>query len=262
VYPKGREVVALEYTVQKLAQMAGVSTRTLRYYDEIDLLKPIRINSSGYRIYGSKEVDRLQQILFYRALGVKLESIKEILDSPDFQALAALEEHRRQLLKRKQQIDELLKNVEKTIKAARGEIVMTNEEKFAGFKEQMLQENERKYGKEIREKYGKEAVENSYDKLRKMTTEEYKELKELEEKLITTLKAAYAQGDPAGELAQKAAVLHRRWLSFYWPQYTREAHAGIVEMYVNDQRFTDYYDRHQPGLARFLRDAVLVYTGK
>ena len=59
----------MEYTVQKLGQLAGISARTLRYYDEIGLLKPTRINSSGYRIYGATEVDRLQQILFYRELG-------------------------------------------------------------------------------------------------------------------------------------------------------------------------------------------------
>lgn len=72
----------MEYTIQKLSQLAGISTRTLRYYDEIGLLKPDRINSSGYRIYGATEVDRLQQILFYRELGVKLDSIKEIITSP------------------------------------------------------------------------------------------------------------------------------------------------------------------------------------
>ena len=70
----------MEYTVQKLGKMAGVSTRTLRYYDEIGILKPARINSSGYRIYGQAEVDRLQQILFYRELGVSLENIKDISD--------------------------------------------------------------------------------------------------------------------------------------------------------------------------------------
>ena len=67
----------MEYTVQKLGKLAGISARTLRYYDEIGILKPARISSSGYRIYGKKEVDLLQQILFYRELGVDLESIKK-----------------------------------------------------------------------------------------------------------------------------------------------------------------------------------------
>jgi DNA-binding transcriptional MerR regulator len=80
----------MEYTIQKLAKLAGVSKRTLRYYDEIDLLKPARINSSGYRIYSQKEVDRLQQILFYRELGVDLHSIKEIMTDPTFDRAKAL----------------------------------------------------------------------------------------------------------------------------------------------------------------------------
>ncbi len=101
----------MEYTVQKLAHMAGVSTRTLRYYDELGILKPARINSSGYRIYGQAEVNRLQQILFYRELSVSLESIKEIVTSPLFDGAAALREHHEKLLNKREQLDELISNV-------------------------------------------------------------------------------------------------------------------------------------------------------
>gem|GEM_PF-6778308 len=77
VYSGYEEATALEYTVQKLAQLAGISSRILRYYDEIGILRPARINSSEYRIYGRNEVDKLQQILFYRELGFSLEKINE-----------------------------------------------------------------------------------------------------------------------------------------------------------------------------------------
>lgn len=83
----------MEYTVKQLAKIAGVSPRTLRYYDEIGLLKPARINSSGYRIYEKEQVDLLQQILFYRELGVSLDKIKDIIYSPDFNEIEALKEH-------------------------------------------------------------------------------------------------------------------------------------------------------------------------
>jgi DNA-binding transcriptional MerR regulator len=252
----------LEYTIQKLGQMAGVSTRTLRYYDEIDLLKPIRISTSGYRIYGSKEVDRLQQILFYRALGVKLDEIKEIINSPGFNTLEALHAHYRRLLERRAEIDELLKNVEKTIAAQEGGSIMTDQEKFAGFKKDMIEKNERKYGQEVREKYGDERVDQSNAKLAAMSQADYDQLTNLSNEVIDTLKAAFATGDPAGELGQKAARLHRQWLSFYWPQYTKEAHVNLVNMYLADQRFSDYYDQHQPGLTKFLQEAVLIYAGK
>src|SRR5690554_5329923 len=136
--------------------MAGVSTRTLRYYDEVGILQPTRINSSGYRIYGSKEVDRLQQILFYRELDFSIDKIKEILDSTDFDELRALTTHREQLLNKRKQLDLLINNVERSIQAKEGRLKMKDNEKFEGFKRNLLDENERKYGKEVREKYGEE----------------------------------------------------------------------------------------------------------
>ena len=137
---------------------------------------------------------------------------------------------------------------------------MKDNEKFEGFIRRALEENERKYGKEAREKYGAEAVEKSNQKWLNMTEEQYREFTALSEELIKTLKEAYNTGDPASETAQKAADLHRQWLCFTWPVYSKEAHAGLVQMYVDDERFKEYYDKHQPGLAEFLRDAVMIYT--
>jgi MerR family regulatory protein./MerR, DNA binding. len=110
----------MEYTVRKLAGIAGVSPRTIRYYDEVGLLKPVRINSSGYRIYGRKEVDRLQQIMFYRELGFSIEKIKEIIDSPEFDEIKALKSHREQLVNKRKQLDLLIENVEKHYSIKKG----------------------------------------------------------------------------------------------------------------------------------------------
>ena len=251
----------MEYTVQKLGKIAGVSTRTLRYYDEIGILKPARINSSGYRIYGQSEVDKLQQILFYRELGVSLESIKDIVTAPSFDGTNALREHREKLLAKRQQLDLLIANIDKTIAVSEGRITMTDKDKFEGFKQKMIDDNENKYGEEIRAKYGDEQVDMSNKKLKNMTKEQYDELEMLGASVIDTLKAAFATGDPAGELAQKTADLHRQWLSYSWGSYTKEAHAGLAQMYVDDERFTAYYDKEQTGAAAFLRDAVHIYTG-
>jgi DNA-binding transcriptional MerR regulator len=251
----------MEYTVQKLGQLAGVSTRTLRYYDEIGILKPARINSSGYRIYGQEEVDRLQQILFYKELGVGLEQIKDILCDPAFDASAALQTHYNELLDRKKQLERLIANVEKTIAAQKGEVIMSDQEKFEGFKKQMIEENEKKYGKEVREKYGDITVEKSNSIVKNMTKEQHEAITRLGEEVNETLRLAMQAGDPAGELAQKAADLHKQWISFYWGHYSKEAHMGLAQMYVDDERFTAYYDKVQPGAALFLRDAIAVYTG-
>ncbi len=251
----------MEYTVQKLSQMAGITTRTLRYYDEIGILKPARTNSSGYRIYGQKEVDRLQQILFYKELGVSLESIKDIVTAPTFDEIITLREHREKLLEKRAQLNQLITNVNKTIASKERSIMMSDKEKFEGFKKKLIEDNEEEYGKEVREKYGDEIVNRSNNKLKNMIKEEYDEVTKLGEDVIETLHAAFKTGDPAGELAQKAADLHRQWLSFYWDEYFKEAHAGIAQMYMDDERFTAYYDKEQPGMAEFLRDSILIYTG-
>ncbi|NMD69140.1 MerR family transcriptional regulator [Bacillus sp. DNRA2] len=251
----------MEYTIQKLASLAGVSTRTLRYYDEIGILKPARINSSGYRIYGQNEVNLLQQILFYRELGVGLESIKDIVTAPSFDGARALREHREKLLEKRQQLDALIANVDKTIAVTEGRITMSDKEKFNGFKQKMIDENEQKYGKEIREKYGEETVRKSNEKFMNMSKGEYDEATATAEELAVTLAEAFKTGDPAGELAQKAAALHKKWLLHYWPEYSKEAHAGLGQMYVDDERFTAYYDKEQPGTAAFLRDAINIFTG-
>jgi len=251
----------MEYTVQKLGRMAGISTRTLRYYDEIGILKPARINSSGYRIYGSKEIDMLQQILFYRELGMDLNNIKEIIASPSFDSIKALKNHREKLLEKRKQLDMLISNIDKTINSAEGGDKMSDKEKFEGFKRKMVEENEKKYGKEVREKYGDKVADESNQKVLNMTEEQYEEVTKLGNEVIATLNEAYKTGDPAGELAQKAADLHRQWLCYYWTSYSKEAHAGLAQMYVDDERFTKYYDEKQPGTAKFLRDAILIYTG-
>lgn len=251
----------MEYTIKKLSSMAGVSTRTLRYYDEIGILKPARINSSGYRIYGQKEVDKLQQIMFYRELGVSLDDIKKIIMSPDFDETKALIEHKNKLLAKREQLDILIKNVENTIASKGGRIIMTNKEKFEGFKKKLIEENEKKYGTEVREKYGEEAAKKSNELFMNMTEEQYNELQELGNSVLQTLKEAYATKDPAGELGQKAAKLHAKWITFCWGSYNKEAHANLTQMYVDDERFKAYYDKEQPGAAEFLRDAVWIYTG-
>lgn len=252
----------MEYTVQKLSKLAGISTRTLRYYDEINILKPARINSSGYRIYGLNEVDRLQQILFYRELGVSLEDIKEIITSPSFDPTSALKDHREKLLAKRNQLDILIANVDKTLRASERMITMSDKEKFEGFKQELIDNNEKQYGKEIRTKYGDKEVDASNKKLMNMTEEQYKEFEALGNELISTLIEAKKTGDPQSELAQKAADLHKRWLSFSWGSYNKDAHLGLANMYVEDERFKEYYDKHEAGLAEFLRDSVQIFVTK
>ncbi len=251
----------MEYSVKGMSSLSGVSTRTLRYYDEIGLLRPKRVSSNGYRIYGREQVDTLQQILFYRELDVPLEQIGMLLHAPDFDREEALRGHRDALVKKRVRLDALIRTMERTLEVQKGESDMSDKEKFDGFKHQMIEENERKYGAEIREKYGEDTVSASNQKFMNMSKEQYDQVTALGDQVIELFVKAFEEGDPAGGTAQEAADCHRQWLCFFWPSYSKEQHAGVAQMYVDDPRFTAYYDKHREGLARFVRDAVAVYTG-
>lgn len=149
----------MEYTVKALAELAGVTPRTLRWYDQKGLLKPRRTTEAGYRLYGPEEVDRLQSILFYKELGLELEAVREILDAPGFDRAAALQSHLAELEARRQRLDALILTVKKTIDEAKGGTPMSDREKFEAFKRRAVEANEERYGKEVREKYGDEAAE-------------------------------------------------------------------------------------------------------
>jgi len=249
----------MEYSTNKLSKMTGISTRTLRYYDEIDLLKPIRIASSNYRYYGQEQIDTLQQILFYRELDFSLEEIKAILYSPDFDKEKAFADHLVALQKKRERLDRLITNVTNSMLAMRGESTMTDQEKFEGFKQALIGENEQKYGTEIRAKYGEARVNESNANLIGLTQEQYDESERLRVELERTLKAAFEEGDPAGSLANEACDLHRQWLCIFYPKYTKQYHMGLAEMYVADERFKANFEKLAVGCTEFFRDAINAY---
>ena len=120
----------MEYSIQALSRLSGVTTRTLRWYDEIGLLKPSRVAESGYRYYGPAEVDRLQDILYYRALGVELARIKRCLDDPSFDRLAALRSHLTALEAERARLEGLIRSVRQTIGAEERKEIMDDKQKF------------------------------------------------------------------------------------------------------------------------------------
>ena len=142
------------YTIGELADLAGVTRKTLRHYDKVGLLEPQILSEAGYRLYGQEEVDLLQQILFFKEMGLALADIRSLVQAPDYQVVATLNAHLTYLSKERRRIDRLIETVRTTIKAQRGEIEMVDEEKFEAFKQQLIDENEAKFGGEVRAKYG------------------------------------------------------------------------------------------------------------
>ena len=251
----------MEYKVNELAKLAGVSGRTLRYYDQIGLLRPRRSGTGEWRVYGPAQVDRLQQILFYRRLGLGPKQIGDILDDPGFDGEAALRQHLNALLQQKAQLNALIDTVRRTIAAQKGEITMQDKEKFEGFKARLIQENEQAYGAEIRAAYGDEAVDESNARLMNATQAQYSEFEALTGQVNAALARAVADGDAKGEAAREACRLHQQWIRQSWgpARYSAGAHLGLCQMYVQDERFTAYYEQVAPGAAEFLLKAMQLY---
>ena len=253
----------MEYSIRELSEMAGVSARTLRYYDEIGLLKPSRTSEAGYRFYGEKEVELLQQILFYRERGLELEQIAAILYNPEFDIRSALEEHLLELERQRRRTDRLIANIKQTIASLEGECKMSDKERFTAFKEELVTENEQKFGAEIRKKYGDETVDASNRKMLQMSEAEYDKFRLLEEQIRTNLEQAVLAGAAAdSKEMEHVFLLHKEWLCMTWKKYTPEAHIGVALMYMADERFKKYYDRNVEGCADLLCAAIQYHCDK
>lgn len=253
----------MEYGIRELSKLAGVSARTLRYYDEINLLKPLYVNDAGYRYYGDKELVILQQILFYRERGFELKSIQKIIYQENFDVMNALEDHLRELEEQRKHMESLIRTVKQTILSMKGEYHMSDQEKFQVFKERFVRENEEKYGAETREKYGDEEMDESNQKLLNMTEKEWERFHSLETEIYDQLKEGVLAGiQPDSEEAKQIVILHKEWLSRTWKQYTAEAHKAVANGYICDERFKMYYDKEMPGCAQLLKQAIHFWADK
>ena len=204
----------------------------------------------------ASNVDRLQQILFYRELGLELSAIRRLLDDPAFDREAALQSHLAALEARRARLDALILTVKKTLKGAS---MMSDLEKFECFKQKVIRENEETYGAEVCARYGNEVMDRANARTAQLTQEQYWAMATLEGEIRTGLEAAVRSGaDPAGDVGLDLAMRHKAWLSHSWEErwYSPEAHRMLAAMYTEDERFTAYYDRALPGCAAFLRAAI------
>ena len=231
------------YTVKQVSEMSGASIRALHHYEELGLLVPQR-RPNGYRAYGHDDIARLQQILLFRACGMGLAEVAEVVSDPCFNEAAALRKHLAVLLVQKQDLETLIRTVEKTIESLEGDAIMGDKERFEGLKRAAIDANEKTYGAEARERFGDAAVNAANDRLLAMDEEEWNDKERLESAIIEQLVEVMSAGDAAGAEAQKLARMHARWIAMHWGEgaYSREAHLQLAQAYLADERFTAYYD--------------------
>jgi len=242
------------YTVKQLSKLAGVTPRTLHHYDEIGLLKPSRVGGNGYRYYGEESVLRLQQILFYRELGLPLEDIKKIMGRRDFDVLAALYSHKEALQKQVTRLNRLITTVDNTIHHLKGTTIMSEKGLFEGFSE----EEQEKYAAEAEKMYDPETVRESNRKWKSYSAAKKESILVEGNAIYTDMIAAMPRG--AGDPVVQAIVERwRKHMDYFWTPNLDQLQA-IANGYNDDPRFKANFDKMHPQLAEFMREAVKVYV--
>lgn len=243
------------YTVKQLADLAGVSIRTLHYYDEIGLLPPALVEGNGYRRYDADSVLTLQQILFYRELGFNLKDISEVITRPDFEILQALQSHKQTLGHKAQRLKKLIATVDNTIRHLEGELVMSKKELFSGFSEEQQVE----YFKEAERIYDPKLVRQSQGRWESYTQEQKDAVRAEGESIHLAILEQMESGGGTPAVQELVAALHRHFVRSYY-DCTYEIFRSLGQMWVEDPRFKEVYEQIKPGFALFLREAVMHYT--
>jgi len=243
----------MSYTVKQLSTLAGVSVRTLHYYDEIDLLKPSWVGENEYRHYEEEAVFRLQQILFFRELDLSLKEIKEIIDEPAFDLLAMLQTHQDGLEAKIRRLQGLVKTINSTILYLTGETEMSEKQLFAGFNA----EEEKRHERQAREEWGDEEVGASYKRWNNYTPQQKEQIK-AEGQTIYLALASMTELDPASpEVQQVVARWHQHLRHFYEP--TTDRLRGLGQHYVDQPEFAQNFRELHPSLPEFMRAAIDFY---
>lgn len=245
----------MKFKVKEVADLVGISVRTLHHYDDIGLLTPDETTDSGYRLYSEENLEILQQILFFRELDFPLSKIKEVINNPSFNREEALQFHRQLLMEKRERINIMIATIDKTLLHMKGEFTMSNKEKFEGF-----DFSQNPYEDEARKRWGDETVNRSNAALGSLTEDEQKAMGEKMNAIYHKL-AELKEGSPQSEEAQVAI---KQWYDILnqlmGQKCSLEAFKQIGQMYVDDERFTKNIDQFGVGLAQFMSEAMAYYA--
>lgn len=241
--------------ISEVAKLTGITVRTLHYYDEIGLLKPSEITEAGYRLYSREDLEILQQILFFRELDFPLSQIKEIMNNPNYDKEEALKKQKELLIQQRQRIEGLIKLIEKRIEG-------DNNMSFKEFDMNEIEENKKKYAKEVKERWGtSKAYEESEKKTSSYNKEKWGDINQETSEIFKGF-AELRNSDPESEEVQE---LVRRWQKYITDNFytcTNEILSGLGLMYVEDERFKENLDKNGEGTAKLMEEAIKIYCSK
>ena len=239
--------------INEVAKVSGVSSRTLHYYDEIGLLKPTKLEN-GYRVYTENDLDKLQQILFYKFLGFKLSKISKILNNKS-NKLEILEEQRQLILKEKSRYEQILNTIENTIKSHKGERNMSIEEKFSGFK----LEDVKKYEQSAKEKYGEEVIEEAKNRQKGKEDIVNEKFNSVFRELVECKRLGLELSDDKVQEQVDRLYSHLREYGF---DCTIEVFSYIGKGYSTNPEFKNNIDRFGEGVAEYISKAIEYYVNR
>ena len=241
------------YTIKELADLAGTTTRTLRYYDQLGLLEPARIGENGYRYYDRGNLLNLQQILFFRELDLPLKEIRFLTSRPDFQLLTALKNHQQAIRARISRYQTLLDTIQQTIRDLEGEGEMNEKGFFNGF-------DETEYQAEAQARWG-EGPEYKQSQRRWSNYSEEKKaaIKELGGEISHRMVTENPSARPDDPDVQEAVGEYYQYLNQYFYSCEVEFLRKLADMWVEDPRFAVNYERIREGGAAFVRQAVHLF---
>lgn len=244
------------YTIKQLADLANVSRRTLRYYDQIDLLKPTAVGDNNYRYYDQDKVLRLQQIRFYQELDFSLEQIRKILDKSDFNTLQSLHTQKEALQQQAKRLDRLIDTIDKTILHLRGTMMMDNKDLFAGFDEAKQKE----YAKEASKRWDSKLVKESNQRWNRLSQEQKEAILQEGNQIYSDMVDLLGTKPNTDEVQAIVARWHQHIRHFYEPSFATLR--GLGQGYASDPAFRATFEAMHPDLPDFLQEAITVYCDK
>ncbi len=250
----------MSYTVKELAKISGVSVRTLHWYDEIGLLKPAYCGANRFRYYEKEQLLLLQQILFFRELGFKLDDIQKVLESDDFDKVRALQTHRGNLEKNLDHTKGLIETIDKTINHVRGKQKMKDKDLYNGLdaaKKKKLEKYNVKYQRTVAEDIISEKSPKNKDGL---DEKEKARIEREGNEICKAIAGCIEKGlTPRCAEVQKLVDIHFHFMSSIH-EVNKEVYTAYAQLYWERPEFRKLLNHHHPELAEFLAEAMRVYA--
>lgn len=250
------------YKVKQVAKLTGITVRTLHHYDEIGLLVPAEVRENGYRLYNDEDLERLQQILFFRELDVPLPDIRALLDDPGYDRKTTLLQHKKLLMEKKHRLEKIIRSVDQTIQSIEGGSGMSKKDMFEPFDMKEIEQHQKQYTAEAEERWGNtKAYKQSQQRTAAYTEADWREIKAFMDHTYRQLIELMPLG-PEDDQTQAVIAAHHQHINDRFYACSPQMYRGLADLYVNDLRFTANIDKAKPGLAAFMREAMIVHCDR